>query len=148
MTTQRRAETMDENRRRLILFTRYPIPGQAKTRLIPALGAQGAAALYRRLVLHTLRTVRKSCRSAAADLEVHFEGGTEQTMSHWLGDNGRYIAQGGGDLGDRMARAFEGSFCTGSIATVLIGSDCPGLSAEIITTAFELLRETPVVLGP
>jgi glycosyltransferase A (GT-A) superfamily protein (DUF2064 family) len=47
---------MNEKRPRLILFTRFPVAGQVKTRLIPALGAEGAASLYRRLVLRTLRT--------------------------------------------------------------------------------------------
>ena len=63
--------------RRLILFARYPVPGRAKTRLIPALGAEGAAALHRRLVLRALRTARKACRAVPADLEVRFDGGTE-----------------------------------------------------------------------
>ena len=67
---------MNEFRRRLILFARYPVPGRAKTRLIPALGAEGAAALHRRLVLRTLRTARKACRAVPADLEVRFDGGT------------------------------------------------------------------------
>ncbi|SPE52587.1 conserved hypothetical protein [Verrucomicrobia bacterium] len=139
---------MSELRRRLILFTRYPIAGSAKTRLIPALGAEGAAALHRRLVLRALRTAQAGRRAVPADLEVHFEGGTEQAMSHWLGDNAHFLPQAAGDLGQRMAGAFDESFRTGSTATVLIGSDCPGLSAAIITTAFARLMENPVVLGP
>ena len=119
---------MSEDRRRLILFARYPVPGKVKTRLIPALGAEGAAALHRRLVLRTLRTAHKACRAASADLEVRFDGGTEQAMSHWLGDSARFLPQGAGDLGERMARAFEESFRSGSPATVIIGSDCPGLT--------------------
>ena len=67
---------MTDDRRRLVLFARYPVPGRVKTRLIPALGAEGAAALHRRLVLRTLRTASKACRAAPADLEVHFDGGT------------------------------------------------------------------------
>ena len=47
---------MSGSRRRLILFARFPEPGRVKTRLIPLLGAEGAAALHRRLVLRTLRT--------------------------------------------------------------------------------------------
>ena len=134
--------------KKLILFARYPTPGRAKTRLIPALGAQGAAALHRRLVLRTLRTATKARRALPADLEVRFEGGTEQAMSHWLGDGARFLPQGAGDLGERMAGAFDESFHTGSTATVIIGSDCPGLSPELITAAFARLAETPVVLGP
>ncbi len=69
-------------------------------------------------------------------------------MSHWLGDGARFLPQGAGDLGERMAGAFEESFRTGSTATVIIGSDCPGLSPDVITAAFARLTETPVVLGP
>ncbi len=112
---------MNEDRRRLLLFARYPVPGRAKTRLIPALGDEGAAELHRRLVLRTLRTAHKACRAARAALEVRFGGGTEQTMSHWLGDSARLLPQGDGDLGQRMARAFEESFNAGSTATVIIG---------------------------
>ena len=139
---------MSEDRRRLILFTRYPVPGRAKTRLIPALGAEEAAALHRRLVLRTLRTAHRACQAAPAELEVRFDGGTEQAMSHWLGDSARFLSQGAGDLGERMARAFEESFRTGSTATVIIGSDCPGLTPDVITAAFACLTDTPVVLGP
>jgi len=51
---------MSEVRRRLILFARYPIAGRVKIRLIPALGAEGATALHRRLVLRALRTAHKA----------------------------------------------------------------------------------------
>jgi hypothetical protein len=97
-------------------------------------------------VLRTLRTAQKACRAAPADLEVRFDGGTEQTMSHWLGDSARFLPQGAGDLGERMARAFEES--SRSPATVIIGSDCPGLRPDVITAAFARLTEAPVVLGP
>jgi rSAM/selenodomain-associated transferase 2/rSAM/selenodomain-associated transferase 1 len=143
-----RRSRMSHNPGRLILFARYPIDGRVKTRLIPALGAEGAAALHRRLVLRAWRTAHETCRAVPADLEVHFDGGTEHAMSHWLGDNAHFFPQRAGDLGERMAGAFEESFRTGSAATVIIGSDCPGLSSGIITAAFARLRETKVVLGP
>jgi len=139
---------MSELCRKLILFTRYPIAGRTKTRLIPALGAEGAAALHRRLVLRALRSAQEARRAVPADLEVHFDGATERAISHWLGDNARFVPQPGGDLGERMAAAFEQSFRTGSTATVIIGSDCPGLSPDAIIEAFARLAETPVVLGP
>ncbi len=133
---------------KLVIFARYPIPGSAKTRLVPALGAEEAASLHRRLVLRTLRIARKACHIVPADLEVRFDGGTEQAMSHWLGDSARFAPQGPGDLGERMARAFEESFHTGAKATAIIGSDCPGLSPDIIAAAFARLKDAPAVLGP
>jgi rSAM/selenodomain-associated transferase 2/rSAM/selenodomain-associated transferase 1 len=139
---------MSEERRRLILFARFPVPGKVKTRLIPALGAEGATTLHRRLVLRALRASYEASHAAPAELELHFDGGTEQAMSHWLGDNVRFFPQYAGNLGERMGAAFEESFRTGSTATIIIGSDCPGLSPDAITTAFARLGETPVVLGP
>src|SRR2546426_483828 len=107
---------MRGGRKRLILFTRYPAPGQVKTRLIPALGAEGAAALHRRLVLRALRTARRACAAVDADLEVRFDGGSGETIRHWLGEAGGFNPQGSGDLGERMANAFEESFRAGSVA--------------------------------
>lgn len=134
--------------KKLILFTRYSVPGEVKTRLIPALGREGAAALHRRLVLRALRQAVECCRSVTASLEVHFDGGTETAMSHWLGESARFVPQGAGDLGARMAKAFDESFRSGSTATILIGSDCPELSAEVLDRAFSHLAEVPAVLGP
>src|SRR5207247_2598430 len=116
------------NRRRLILFVRYPAPGRVKTRLIPALGAEGAAALHRRLVLRTLRTAHAAARALDAVVEIQFDGGTDEAMRHWLGDSWHFRFQRSGDLGQRMAAAFEASIREGSSATVLIGGDCPGLT--------------------
>src|SRR5258705_12763973 len=135
-------------RKRLILFTRYPLPGRVKTRLIPRLGPAGAAGLHRCLVLRTLRTARAACEQVGADLEVRFDGGSEDAMHHWLGEEVRLNKQGDGDLGERMVQAFEESFRDGSPATIIIGSDCPTLTAPILGTAFDRLTNSRVVLGP
>src|ERR1051325_709601 len=135
-------------RKRLILFTRYPTPGKVKTRLIPALGAERAAGLHRRLILRTLRTARKVCESLNTELEVRFDGGTEGQMRHWLGDQGTFAQQREGDLGARMANAFEESFRQGSPATIIIGSDCPALNPGILEKAFNSLLSSAVVMGP
>jgi rSAM/selenodomain-associated transferase 2/rSAM/selenodomain-associated transferase 1 len=135
-------------RRRLIMFTRFPEAGRVKTRLIPALGAEGAAALHRRLVLRTLRTAEIACRLCEADLEIRFDGGSEESFHHWLGDRYVFRPQRGGDLGDRMVQAFEESFGAACQAAVIIGSDSPGLTPELLVAAFEKLASTSVVLGP
>ena len=134
--------------RRLILFARFPVAGNVKTRLIPALGAEGATALHRRLVLHTLRSARSLCQSQKVELEIRFAGGDEDRMRHWLGEGWLCRAQCDGDLGQRMAGAFADSFIEGSFATVIIGSDCPTLTPEIIAASFDSLKTNPVVFGP
>lgn len=139
---------MAGQRRRLILFARFPVAGQVKTRLIPALGAEDAAALHRRLVLRSLRTAHALCRSQDVELEIRFAGDDAKPMQHWLGDGWLCRPQCEGDLGQRMAGAFEDSFREGSPATVIIGSDCPSLTPEILAAAFESLKTNPVVFGP
>lgn len=139
---------MSGSRRRLILFARFPEPGRVKTRLIPALGAEGAAALHRRLVLRTLRTALAAGRAAEAELEIRFTGGDENAMRHWLGDEVICRAQNDGDLGRRMAEAFADSFQEGARATVVIGSDCPELTADVLAAAFDRLARSSVVFGP
>jgi hypothetical protein len=139
---------MNGRQRRLILFARFPEPGRVKTRLIPALGAEGAAALHRRLVLRTLRTALAGSRAAEAELEVRFTGGDENALHHWLGDGVICRPQCDGDLGRRMAGAFDDSFREGARATVIIGSDCPELTADVLVSAFDKLLQASVVFGP
>src|SRR5437016_2869166 len=139
---------MTTGQRRLILFTRFPQPGRVKTRLVPALGAEGAAALHRRLVLRTLRTAATACQACNAELEIHFDGAAEEAIHHWLGDSWRCRPQVEGDLGNRMASCFEGSFSEGAPATIIIGSDCPGITSKLLVAAFESLGSKGAVLGP
>lgn len=139
---------MTDPRRKLILFARYPVAGRVKTRLIPALGAEGAAALHRRLVLRTLRSAQAAASAANLDLQIFFDGGSTAAMSHWLGDRWACRPQPAGDLGQRMAFAFEESFRAGSMATVIIGSDCPALTSDHLVAAFNALSRSPAVFGP
>lgn len=139
---------MSGPRPRLILFTRPPIPGMVKSRMIPALGADGAVCLHRRLVLRTLRTAHRFCRDHRLDLEIRFAGDDIGLMQHWLGDSWIFRPQAGGDLGHRMSAALAESFSEGSPATVLIGSDCPDLSSVELAAAFDALRQQPAVFGP
>ena len=132
----------------LIVFTRYPEPGKTKTRLISALGKEGAANLHRQLAEHTLRQVKSLVADASGTVEVYFTGATEALMREWLGDNIVYQQQGNGDLGDRMARAFDRAFSAGSEQVVIIGIDCPSIDAKLLLYAFEQLHSTDLVLGP
>lgn len=132
----------------LILFTRYPEPGKTKTRLIPALGAEGAATLQRQMTEQKLAEVNQLQAFYPLSVEVHFAGGNEQLMQEWLGSSLVYRRQSEGDIGDRMASAFQLSFAAGMNAVVVIGTDCPDLNAPLMAEAFQLLRQHDLVLGP
>lgn len=133
---------------RLIVFTRYPEPGLTKTRLIPALSAQEAATLHRQMTEHTLSKVRELQSQRPLSIEVRFTGGNLALMQDWLGSDLVYQHQGTGDLGVRMARSHQSAARAGIERTVIIGTDCPGLNAELIVQAFGQLHSRDLVLGP
>ncbi|NEP08202.1 MULTISPECIES: TIGR04282 family arsenosugar biosynthesis glycosyltransferase [Okeania] len=132
----------------LIIFTRYPEPGKTKTRLIPALGAEGAANLQRQMTETTVKKANKLFDFISLSVEVRFVGGDLQLMKNWLGSDLKYQEQGMGDLGERMARGFQSAFNRGMKSVVIIGIDCPSLTSEIILQAFAKLTESDVIIGP
>lgn len=133
---------------RVILFSRYPIPGKTKTRLIPALGPAGAADLQRRLTEKTLMTVREMSRKEDIEVEVRFEGGNRYKVRRWLGSDIRLNAQGPGDLGDRMHSAFVDAFKKGCRRVVVLGADIPDLGTLHLKEAFDGLKDNDLILGP
>jgi rSAM/selenodomain-associated transferase 1 len=136
------------SKQHLIIFTRYPEPGKTKTRLIPALGNLGAANLQRQMTEYTIFQVRELQKVAAISVEVRFSGGDLQLMQDWLGLSLVYQPQGEGDLGSRMARSLFDAFESGAEEVMIIGTDCPGVNAQILATAFEQLQAFDLVLGP
>lgn len=131
----------------LIIFSRYPEAGKTKTRMIPALGAEGAAQLQTAMTEHTLQTVRRLRNTRSINIEIHFAGGNEQLMSEWLGKELNYYPQVAGNLGQRMRWAFDRAFDNGKDRVVTIGIDCPDIDEAILATAFEALKERDLVLG-
>lgn len=132
----------------LIVFTRFPEVGRVKTRLIGALGPQGACDLHRRLTEQAVGEARRWGAKAGVPPRVCFDGGDAQRMRAWLGDGIALRAQGEGDLGARMDRAFEDAFRGGARTAVIMGTDCPELTAPVLGRAFAQLERADLVLGP
>lgn len=122
----------------IALFTRWPEPGKAKTRLIPAIGADAAAALHKRLTERTIATVL----AAGLPLEIRSTGAPVASFHEWLGQGARIIDQGEGDLGQRLARAAQ------TLPVLLLGADIPDLEPRHLTAAAAALAENPAVIGP
>ena len=135
-------------RDRLIVFGRYPVPGNTKTRLIPALGPVGAANLQRRLTEKTFLTATQFAARHKTTIECCFEGGTPEKVRRWLGAIPILSFQQAGDLGRRMRSALFDALIEGSRRVVLLGTDIPGVNVEILAQAFAALREHDIVLGP
>jgi rSAM/selenodomain-associated transferase 1 len=122
------------------------VPGQVKTRLIPALGADGAAALHRRL---TEQQLERLCTDAAGPVELWVTPDTEHPFVEGLARRwpiDRYPQQGN-DLGSRMQYA-AGQALKRADSVILVGTDCPRLDAAYIRAAAERLRFDNAVLGP
>jgi len=128
---------------RIAVFARAPVAGATKTRLIPALGAAGAAALQQQLIERTLAT---ACAVPAARVTLWIAGATDHP--YMLGIAARFgvdvAEQAGADLGARMHHAFAVT----AAPLVLIGTDCPGLSPDDLAAAATVLAEDDVVIQP
>jgi len=132
----------------LIIFARYPVPGQAKTRLSPVLGAEKAAELQREMAEWAVSRAREFSREEPVRVEVRFAGGSAELMREWLGPGLDYVLQCEGDLGARMAGAFREAFARGAERVVLVGTDCPGITAGLLAESFDALRRFDLALGP
>jgi uncharacterized protein len=136
------------SREHLIVFVRYPVPGKTKTRLVGQLGREGAAVLQDAMTRHTLAQVTAFLETPGTEAEIRFAGGERTEMAEKYGHQWNYVAQGNGDLGQRLCRAFQQAFSSGVTKVVVIGTDCPEITAASLTTAFDALRKHDLVLGP
>jgi hypothetical protein len=125
---------------RIVVFGKEPAPGRVKTRLIPALGAQGAARLAEEMLAATLR------EALATGLAVELCGDPDPARWH-SGADVRLSAQGRGDLGERLARAAARVLGDGE-NVLLVGSDCPGLHAPRLLAAADALAAHDAVIHP
>lgn len=130
----------------LTFFTRYPEPGTTKTRLIPALGPEGAADVQRAMTEHALSVAPPL--EANVDVCVHYTGADRAEMARWLGPRWLYTPQSEGDLGSRMASVFERGFEDAYGKVVIAGTDCPALNTRITSQAFAALDTHDLVIGP
>lgn len=122
--------------------------GKVKTRLVPALGEKGAAALHRRLTRRALTTAVESKLGAVI---LYCDPDTRHAFFRRLKADllVPLRSQRGADLGERMHHAMT-SALSSHRAALLIGSDCPGLDQQYLRQAVVSLTsgEVPLVLGP
>lgn len=131
---------------RVVIFAKAPMAGFAKTRLIPALGAQGAADLAKRLLEHALHQALES-QIGTVELCVTPSATYTVWQAMCLPSGVRLTDQGEGDLGERMARAAERVIAAGE-SILLIGTDCPQLDAAQLRRAALALQHTQATLVP
>jgi uncharacterized protein len=132
---------------RLVIFAKAPQPGAVKTRLIPALGEAGAAALARRMLAHTLN---QALQAGVGPVELCMSPAPDDALWQHTELPGAALrtAQETGDLGQRMAGAVHRVTTLHRQPALLMGCDCPGLTAAHISEAARQLRAHDAVLIP
>ena len=131
---------------RIVIIAKAPRPGYAKTRLIPALGAQGAAALAQLMLRHAV-----SIALQAGVGPVELCAAPNRHDPAWaalaLPQKLLWSDQGEGDLGERMARAAQRTLAQGE-SVLLIGTDCPQMDAAHLQRAAASLQTHDACLTP
>jgi uncharacterized protein len=130
----------------LLLFVRAPRSGEVKRRLAAGVGEARALAVYQRLA----GIAAAAARAAAPALDVRLlftPDDAEAEMRAWLGE-GDWHAQGWGDLGERLERAFASAFAEGYGPVLAVGSDLPELDAGDLSAALDALAGAEAVVGP
>lgn len=140
------SSTPRPERARVAVFAKAPVAGAVKTRLAGLLGPDGAAGLHAGLVRHALAT---AVQARAGPVELWCSPDVAHPFfERCAREFGASLhTQRGADLGERMQAAFEVALAEGS-ALVLIGSDCPALSASDLRTAAAAVRACDVAIAP
>ena len=127
----------------IIIFIKNPEKGKVKTRLAASIGDDRALEVYNKLVEHTLAVLEP----LQVQKYVFFD--EERGDNNLLINGGfkKYIQQGD-DLGERMSNAFKTVFKDGVERAIIIGSDCPEITTELINDAFSNLTQYDIAIGP
>lgn len=136
--------------KKLIIFIKAPIPGKVKTRLAKDIGNTNAAIIYKAMV-NDLRNNLAGCQEKIVfflnELSYSREFFFEQN-SYLKANSNIFHQQTGKNLGEKMANAFINTFNLGSDLVLLIGSDIPHISDELIRQYFVHLENHQIVIGP
>ena len=130
----------------LLIFAKAPVANEAKTRLMPALGASGAAALAERLLNHA---VEQATAALPGSVELCVSPSTDHpSFARLQTQHGlRVSLQGDGDLGQRMARALASALADHP-QVLLMGTDAPALDAAMLRNAAAALQHADAVFIP
>ncbi len=134
----------------LLIFTKYPHPGTVKTRLAATVGQALATEFHARSAENTFR--QAVAVQDAMDVSIWYAGSDDhEVMRHWLEESNLsfpIIPQSGKDLGERLHHAVFHAFEANASTVLIIGTDTPDISPELLREAQLALRTKDIVLGP
>lgn len=134
------------SRSAIIIFAKQPSAGKVKTRLAKSTGEQFAVSFYRLVteqLMNELRNFSEFKKYLFFSPESH-----KNVMRNWFGNGFIYVKQKGTGLGLRMKDAFEIVLSEGNDRIIIVGTDVPDLSSDVILNAFSKLELFDVVIGP
>ncbi len=125
----------------IVVIAKEPLPGKAKTRLAPAYGFEGAAALAMAALQDTMDA---ACGSDAARVVLALDG----EPGEWLRDDVDVMPQCAGPLGDRLAGAIARAYEQLSLPVLVVGMDTPQVTSALLNSVLQVLTGAAAVLGP
>lgn len=130
---------------RLLVFLKAPLPGQVKTRLAAGVGKEVALAAYRAMAANVL----DAADASGLPTTIHFApAGELAAVEDLCGQARHFRPQAAGDLGARMAVALTEAFAEDARAALLVGSDLPLVTGDLLAQAATRLATADAVLGP
>ncbi|WP_114748263.1 TIGR04282 family arsenosugar biosynthesis glycosyltransferase [Pleomorphovibrio marinus] len=126
----------------VIVFEKEPLPGKVKTRLAKDIGEKEAAKVYKQLIVLT----HNALNDVQADIFVFLDG--DGMLKVRRDSRYHHTTQWGNNLGERMVHAFREVFKKGYKKALIIGTDCPEISKEILEDAFFQLDNHDITIGP
>ncbi|MCH7396853.1 TIGR04282 family arsenosugar biosynthesis glycosyltransferase [Belliella sp. DSM 107340] len=116
-----------------------------KTRLAATIGEHQALDVYLQLLQHTYKMINQL---EGIDVFIYFSDYLESSLDEVFADDVHLRVQNGFDLGSKMKNAFDEVFLKGYDKALIIGTDCPEISSDLIQKAYIELGRTNVVFGP
>lgn len=145
MYNRKRVRMNMKHKRAVIVFTRVPVPGKTKTRLMPYFTPKQCEQIH----ICLLRDMKRECEQAAADIFVCYTPeDKEKKIRKIFGKEAKYFPQRGEDLGVRMYVAIEDVLKMGYDSCILFGTDIPELHSTDMENAFRVLETKDIVFGP
>jgi len=132
----------------IIVFARLPVKGKVKTRLAKELGIDFATSFYKVCAEHTFDEILELKNTGITPFLFFSEESEFDEIKNWSGNKFRYFPQQGRDLGERMLNAFNKIFDAGYKNIIIVGTDAPGITAELINDALDHLKSYNCVIGP
>jgi uncharacterized protein len=130
----------------IIIFCKYPVEGNVKTRVAKTIGNEFAVNLYKLLSEYTFQELLKT--ENVFQYLFYDNIAERDNIKKWAGSEFSFELQEGNDLGEKMYNAFKKVIDRGSTKTIIVGTDIPDISSDDIQKAFQALNNSDVVIGP